>query len=67
MLDGPNHFDNVFFDGFLQNDNRSSSALGWYLKSAWETFAVNDVKNLKFGFEDGVSMEKKKWKMDLIH
>lgn len=56
IQDGPLRLKSVWFNSFPPNENRSASAIGFQPSTQWPSFPNNDVQDLQFGFDDGVSM-----------
>ena len=63
IQDGPLRLKSVWFNSFPPNENRSASAIGFQPSTQWPSFPNNDVQDMQFGFDDGVSMTSLKGPM----
>ncbi|KAK7094558.1 cell surface hyaluronidase-like [Littorina saxatilis] len=53
FYDGPVYGENIYFNGFVDNENRTSSALGFHRHNYYGSSPVSSITNGHFGFNDG--------------
>ncbi|KAK7491692.1 hypothetical protein BaRGS_00017145 [Batillaria attramentaria] len=53
FYDGPVYGENIWFDGFKQNENYTASAIGFHRHNYYGSSPVSSLTNIRFGYNDG--------------